>query len=168
LSLSRCASRGHFEDAYLSPISLEGAKLIFAHLENADLRGANLKGAILYEAHLEGAKMSLAHLENADLYGAFLERADLGAVHLSGVRLSSAHLSADTRLSQVILPDQKGVGPYLADIQWGGANLSDIAWSSIKMTREEYDAAKGETMVKEKRVLRVCLNINLLFVSTDN
>jgi hypothetical protein len=71
---------------------LRGANLARAHLEGADLSGAQLKDANLSEAHLEGADLSVAQLEGANLVEAHLEGADLLRTHLEGASLLRAHL----------------------------------------------------------------------------
>ena len=61
--------------------------------ERANLSGANLSGAYLFEANLSGADLSRANLSGADLSRADLSRADLSRANLSGADLSRANLS---------------------------------------------------------------------------
>jgi uncharacterized protein YjbI with pentapeptide repeats len=71
-------------------------------LDRADLSGANLRGAYLFDAHLEGARLGNAKLDGAYLLDAHLQNADLYAARLDkavleNARLTGAHLK-DTRL----------------------------------------------------------------------
>jgi uncharacterized protein YjbI with pentapeptide repeats len=65
----------------------------------ADLTGAHLEEAQLFEAHLEGASLSEAHLESAILSEAHLEGATLWLVTgLIQDQLDQAFGDAGTRL----------------------------------------------------------------------
>jgi hypothetical protein len=93
------------------PISLAG-------LEGAYLGGAHLEGTNLYEAQLEGARLSRAHLAGADLTGVFLDAA---------TEVSTAMWTAP----------KETVGPQLADVRWGGVNLTAVDWEHIATLRDE-------------------------------
>ena len=71
---------------------LYGANLREANLYEADLYGANLRGADLYEADLYGANLREANLYEADLRGADLRGADLYGADLRGANLYEADL----------------------------------------------------------------------------
>ena len=73
--------------ANLSNADLFGADLRGANLSNADLRGANLSNA-----NLSNADLRCANLSNADLRGANLSNADLCGANLRGANLSNADL----------------------------------------------------------------------------
>ena len=60
------------QDANLRNAELRNAILKGTNLENANLREANLRGASLYRANLREANLIDANLENADLRGANL------------------------------------------------------------------------------------------------
>ena len=77
-------------DANLRGADLRGADLIGADLRGADLSGADLRGADLSDANLRGA-----NLRDADLIGADLRGADLSGANLSGADLRGAYLSGD-------------------------------------------------------------------------
>ena len=53
--------------------------------------------------------------------------------------LSGKHLEG-ALLSDVILSDEKRVGPRLADVRWGDVNLAVVRWSQMNMLGEEYQA----------------------------
>ena len=77
----------------LEDANLKGADLRVADLEGADLVLANLEGANLESADLEGADLKYANLEGADLKyanlkGAGLEGADLKYANLKGADYS--------------------------------------------------------------------------------
>lgn len=82
----------HLDSANLEEAHLEGAKLLGAHLEGVELRGARLEGADLTGAHLKGAELMGAHLEGAELLFAHLDGASLDEAHLEGADLQRAHL----------------------------------------------------------------------------
>ncbi len=119
----------HLEGANLEYANLPGADLRLAHLEGADFARANLEQAYLAEARLEGVDLFGAHLDEAFLWDAHLEHAHLREVHLEG-----AHLE------RIILADEHQIGPWLADVRWGDANLSVVNWSQMRMPGEEYEA----------------------------
>ena len=71
-------------DADLSGANLRGADLRDADLRGADLRGADLSGADLRGANLRGAILSVVDLRWDDLRGADLSGADLHWADLRG------------------------------------------------------------------------------------
>jgi len=101
------------EDANLRGADLRGADLIGANLRDADLIGANLRDADLRGADLRDADLRGADLRDADLRGADLRGADLRGADLIGADLRDADLiganlrDADLRdadLIQITLP----------------------------------------------------------------
>jgi hypothetical protein len=68
-----------------TPIELEGADFIGAHLEWASLESANLKNANFAEADLSRACLKDAHLEKA-----YFELTDLRSTHADGAHLEGA------------------------------------------------------------------------------
>ncbi|MBX9488802.1 pentapeptide repeat-containing protein [Yersinia enterocolitica] len=81
-----------------------------ANLCDADLRGANLRGANLCDADLRGADLCGANLCDADLRGADLCGADLCGADLCGADLRGANLRGanlcDADLRGADLPDR--------------------------------------------------------------
>ena len=77
-------------EADLSGADLRGAYLGGADLSEADLNGADLRGADLREAYLNGAHLRGADLSRADLRGADLREAYLNGAHLRGADLWGA------------------------------------------------------------------------------
>ena len=95
------------QQSYLRGANLEGKNLCTAQLRKAELRGAilwmaklqgaylwdvQLQGAILFGAKLHGASLCRARLQGADLYGAELQGADLFGAKLQGASLGRAEL----------------------------------------------------------------------------
>ena len=70
----------------------EGWRKLKADLREADLHGADLRGADLREADLHGADLRGADLREADLHGADLREADLREADLHGADLYGADL----------------------------------------------------------------------------
>jgi len=108
-------------------------------MERPNLSRAHLEGAYLGRAHLEKANLSEAHLEHASLERAHLEGSYFWKAHLENAYLGRAHLEK-ALLDEVILSDEKKVGPWLVDIRWGDVNLAVVKWSHIKMLADEYEA----------------------------
>jgi uncharacterized protein YjbI with pentapeptide repeats len=80
-------------------LTLEGATLSDAHLENAYLIGADLEKAALGGAYLHGAKLDLADLTGAGPIGTHLEGVDLSKVlGLTVEQLETARLDRATKL----------------------------------------------------------------------
>jgi uncharacterized protein YjbI with pentapeptide repeats len=75
-------------------------------LQNANLTGYYLKGALLRNAHLEGAGLNNANLEDADLREAHLESATLKRAHLDRARLIRAHIGGAI-FEKTLLKDAK-------------------------------------------------------------
>ena len=71
-----------------------GAQGVRANLWNADLSGADLRGACLWNANLWGADLGGANLGGADLRDANLWNADLRGANLSCADLNDADLSS--------------------------------------------------------------------------
>jgi len=126
--------------------NLEWTQMLKADLSGAKLRGsklnsANLVGAHLYHTQLEGARIDEADLTNADLTMAQLMGADLSEARLCGAKLCRANLE-DVRLDSAILVDRNSIGPHLADVNWGNANLAVVKWSLIKILGDEHEVRK--------------------------
>ncbi|ECD1675972.1 pentapeptide repeat-containing protein [Salmonella enterica subsp. enterica serovar Herston] len=81
-SMHESGSRANLHDADLLGADLRGANLFGADLRCADLYGANLFGADLRCANLYGADLRGANLRGADLYGANLFGANLFGANL--------------------------------------------------------------------------------------
>jgi uncharacterized protein YjbI with pentapeptide repeats len=62
-------------------------------LSDANLRGADLKGAILIGTNIKGADLSLADFSGANLSNADLTNTDLSGATLNGANLRLSHLS---------------------------------------------------------------------------
>jgi uncharacterized protein YjbI with pentapeptide repeats len=116
---------------------LERAALGTAHLEEADLRGAHLEEAYLGDAYLEGALLDDADLAGATLRGAHLEGASLAGAYLAQTDLRGAFVAVATDLSAVTLADPHRVGPQLADLHWGSANLVVVEWEPVRILGDE-------------------------------
>ena len=136
-------SRAHLEGAYLNNAYMEKANCSWVYLNVANLPDTHLEHASLYQSRLEGANFSRAHLERCDLSGAFFD--------------------AGTNLKDIYISNEKLGVISLVDIKWGGANLSVVNWSSVKMLGNERKAKKSnrledyQTAVRANRQLAVAL-----------
>ncbi len=105
--------RANFHDA-----DLYGANLRGADLHGANLRRANFHDADLYGADLRGASLYGADLRGADLHGADLRGADLHGADLYGANLYSANLPSGFKVcrmdfgewSILVMPDNTTIG----------------------------------------------------------
>jgi uncharacterized protein YjbI with pentapeptide repeats len=98
----REAATVHLDGANLMEALLEGADLRYAHLERTNLSGAHLNEADLSFAHLQGAQLVGAQLKGATLYAANLYRANLGGAQLELANLGHANLrQADFQRAQL-------------------------------------------------------------------
>lgn len=95
-----------------------------ANLPDADLRGASLSGAILYDANLADAQLGAADLSGALLVRANLVSADLSGANLAGSSFFHANLH-DARLCSADIAGAVLMGADLSEAQLTGANLSD-------------------------------------------
>lgn len=128
---------------------MQEANLFRAHLEDATLHdahleGANLEGTFLYNAkfrwtHLEGANLKFARVYLTHFRCAYLQHTNLRNAALEGAHFIDANLG-----------DTKGIGPLVADTQWGNTNLAVIKWSHITMLGDEYEARQPKVHGKAK------------------
>ena len=119
--------------ANLSNADLFGADLRGANLSNADLRGANLSNA-----NLSNADLRCANLSNADLFGANLRGANLFGANLFGANLRNADLrDADLRCANLSNADLRGANLSNADLS--GANLSGANLSNADLCGASID-----------------------------
>ncbi len=110
------------DNAYLRGADLKQVWMPQASLRNADLSEADLSGAKLSEsklcgaklnnANLRGAKLNEADFSEAELIRARLNEADLNMAYFSGARLSGADLSG-------------------ADLRRAKLNEADLSWAKL-------------------------------------
>jgi uncharacterized protein YjbI with pentapeptide repeats len=93
--------------AVLSNADMSGARLNKARLFQAELRGANLNSA-----HLSSANLAESNLDQAELSGADLEDANLESTSLAGAQLDNVNLTNATYAPASAPPDA-----YLAGIK---------------------------------------------------
>src|SRR6266700_1430829 len=137
------------EQRDLASAQMERADLGGAHLERSFLGGARMEECLLGGAHLEGDYMEGAHLEGANLVRAYLEGANLAGASLGGMpvpadflkrvrhwdkhvltpaNLQGAFFNDATTLEDDVLGDEQFGFVSLADVHWGGVNLSVVEW----------------------------------------
>ncbi len=135
----------HLEGAKLTNAYLEGANLFRAYLEEAEFTLANMQRAYLNESYLGGAKLAGAHLEGANLRSAHLE-----GISMPPTNLRKAFFDSATELDGVILGNAEHGFVKLADVSWGGVNLSVVKWSEVKMLGDEFEARQTTSEGKKK------------------
>jgi hypothetical protein len=104
-------------------------------LEEANLRGANLRRASLQHTNLRDTR-----LQEANLRGANLEQADLRGANLQNADLQEAVFDGGTRLSGVVLGEAS-----VADLKWGESNLAVVEWTHVNMLGDESEALQVQT-----------------------
>ena len=118
---------------------LEGSELGYAQMDRSDLRSAHLEQASLGGANLEGAFLRKTNLEKAILMGAHLDESILWQTRMVDTRLRNAHLEGAS-MDGIILANEDGIGPQMADIRWGDVNIAVVDWSQMRMLHDEYEA----------------------------
>ena len=116
-------------------VNLQGANLLWAHLQTANLRGANLQGAYLWAALLHSANLSGANLQNTNL-----SRASLQGTDLSGANLQDAEF-ARTNLRGTNLSGANLQGANFTHAQLQGANLSKAQLHGTNLSGAELQYA---------------------------
>ncbi len=124
---------------------------------NANLEGADLKGARLYQANLKGARLQGADLSLANLEGVTLHMADLRGVSLRKTELREAQLyGADLREADFTDANLYGVRFGGADLR-GSVGLWDNPWiqAAIFGEGEFEDRGYRKTIVtnREKKII---------------
>jgi len=143
------------QGALLMQAQLAGAKLNAAYLDRANLFRSHLEQAELWNASLKGASLSETRLGGAILTGAHLEGADLDRAHLEGVSTAPADLTwavfdSTTVLRGVTLGNAIHGYVRVADVNWGGANLTVVKWSQVGMLGDEQEARQKMRDGKKK------------------
>src|SRR5215204_1772288 len=105
--------------AVLGAANLSRADLSIANLRGVDLSGANLSRADLSEANLTEAGLGAANLTRANLSGARLRRADLILANLSGANLYGA------KFASAIMPNQQKYEDWIKT-QEGGTGSPQV------------------------------------------
>jgi hypothetical protein len=120
---------------------LQGAKLTMAQLQDADLHGVQLQDATLTRGQLLQAELSGAHLQ----------RATLTQAHLEGADLRFAFLDNATILNGVQFGAPGKSFAKLADVRWGGANLTVVDWSQgiARGLGDERDARRSWPPIRQ-------------------
>jgi hypothetical protein len=115
-----------------------------ANLRGADLRGADLTKAELREANLSGADLGLSQLGEANLRGADLRNASLFLANLSGAELHVSDLSgADLTLAWLIGANLTEADLSGADL--GSTKLRDANLYGANLTNADLTGASGAT-----------------------
>ena len=142
-----------FIGANLINVTLHGANLMAANLEETNLKGANLIGA-----NLEGAILVKTNLMEATLFGATLNGANLNGailvkIHLNGANLNGANLM-DTNLEGAILVKARLVKTTLEGANLKGANLMDANLEGAILVRAIMNGANLNGVNLERAKLR--------------
>ena len=96
---------------------------------DANLQGANLRGAYLQDANLRGAYLQGAYLQGADLWDAYLCGSDLRGSNLRGIKNYSEH---HTIFQEVVI--QQKIDTFTQK-EWsiiGQIIIHKLCWDSIR------------------------------------
>lgn len=120
--------------------NLRGKNLKSAVLTGANLEGADLTGAILSKANLTGVKLMEARLAGADLRGANLEEANLSGADLTGAILEGAFVSnADFSGTNLTSADLRV--RFSMEISFKGADLTDTNCRDAELMDADFSEA---------------------------
>ena len=112
--------------ANLNNVNLSKLDLRDANLSNAKLNRANLTSTKLFRANLDGADLSFANLSSAELFRASLGNAKLFFANLSSANLNGADLSG----TDVSLANLMG-----ADLSNATLNNTDLSFANLSNTK---------------------------------
>lgn len=161
----------HLEGALLSMVNFEGATIVSAYFEEADLGRAclasakwtsgqlffekanlseanleglrlfHLKGAHLAEANMKRVKLFLANLEDANLYRSHLEDADISSASLKGANIVETYLGG-CRIARTKLDGARLERVTLTNENHIGPSLLDVHWGDINLTAVNWSQIK--------------------------
>ncbi len=133
-------------------VNISGAELRHADLMGAVLRRANLSGCFLNPCHLYHADLRESDLSNALFNGSNMRGADLRGANLTGADLDRAILS-DANLSGANLTNANLQRTSLIGANLSGANLSGASFAGASLVRSNLsDAALTETDLFQTQV----------------
>lgn len=109
---------------------------------------AELRGAVLYGAIVSGAKLARARLAGSSLILADLSGAELGAADLTGAQLHGADLS------RALLQCAKLVGAHLSGATLAGASMhsADLSKADLTLTKFPGDVGLSEAVLTDARL----------------
>ncbi len=121
-------------------VNISGAELRHADLMGAVLRRANLSGCFLNPCHLYHADLREADLSNALFNGSNMRGADLRGADLTGADLDRAILS-DANLSGANLTNANLQRTSLIGANLSGANLEGASFAGASLVRSDLSDA---------------------------
>lgn len=121
-------------------VNISGAELRHADLMGAVLRRANLSGCFLNPCHLYHADLRESDLSNALFNGSNMRGADLRGANLTGADLDRAILS-DANLSGANLTNANLQRTSLIGANLSGANLSGASFAGASLVRSNLSGA---------------------------
>ena len=139
-------------------VNISGAELRHADLMGAVLRRANLSGCFLNPCHLYHADLREADLSNALFNGSNMRGADLRGADLTGADLDRAILS-DANLSGANLTNANLQRTSLIGANLSGANLEGASFAGASLVRSDLsDAALTGTDLFQTQIWGCNLN----------
>jgi uncharacterized protein YjbI with pentapeptide repeats len=136
--------RPHLEEADLRGANLSGMQLCQVVLRNATIEGACLFGANLYRAELQGTKCEKADLREVDLFGADLDRAwlwdaDFRRARLARTSLCATHFrGADLRGADLTGAWMDSTTRFRAVKLDAGTRVGQVVWNSVPLIQVDW------------------------------
>jgi uncharacterized protein YjbI with pentapeptide repeats len=129
-------SQSDLTNSDLRSAKLMGANLCAATLSGTDATEANFSGAQLLYARLVGANLTHANFGDAKVWSADLTKANLFNACLKGIDLVNSHL----REANLALADLEGANLKGADLSEAILTQADLSWA--RLTRGNVRSAK--------------------------
>ena len=157
LELSKAAlDHCDFSGANFCSTHLNGATLIHAIFDDADLSGATLF-VVASDARFQRAKLAGANLTSAKLCRSDFQEADLTKAMLNSADLTGANL-AETNLQEADLTNARLVDSILEEADLSGATLNRADLSRVDLRQTVLDGVSFENAVlKESQLEDVCI-----------
>ncbi|MDA0271347.1 MAG: pentapeptide repeat-containing protein [Chloroflexi bacterium] len=125
--------RKRFVITFLYELGLINGTNARIRLHNAELNGADLRGAELFAANLNGVQLAEANLSRARLTAAEANQANLSRANLTGILLVDSRLnSADFRLATMSEADLSNASMFNADLRGADLQRSNFSGANLR------------------------------------
>jgi uncharacterized protein YjbI with pentapeptide repeats len=171
LPLTRLVAALTNEQSDRLALSRRQRRMALVRMEQIDLSGANLEGAVLARVYLSGSDLSIAHLETAVLFAAHLEDANLRRAHLEGAVIRGTYFDSATYLSEAVISNAEYGGFRVVNTRWGSTTLDRVEWTQLPRMGDERTAHQRRTpdgKPKRRAKRSTCGAVSGRYVRTAN